>query len=311
MIKIKKYIKFIIPFLVLFFNFLIILFPKEFIQGSKDGLLIWFNNVLPSLLPFIICTNILIKSGFISFLGTISAPFMGKLLRLKGEGIFPVLCGFLSGYPMGVKIICQMYEEKILDKEDCNHLLSFCSNAGPLFVIGVVGLNMYSNEKIGYYILTVNYTASFIIGFLLSLKKEKHRIYYKKPVFNYNLGKVLSESIENSMESIVIIGGYIIFFSVFLKIFYVLNFPTILKETMICLTEVTKGCEYISTKGINRINLSLLSFITSFSGFCINAQCSCFISKAGLDTKKYFISKMFQSCLSFFVSLILYPYFFE
>ena len=38
---------------------LIILFPGVILEGAQAGLLLWFNTVLPALLPFLILSNLL------------------------------------------------------------------------------------------------------------------------------------------------------------------------------------------------------------------------------------------------------------
>jgi ABC-type glycerol-3-phosphate transport system permease component len=53
----------IIAILVVLFNIFLLIFPQIVLGAARDGLLLWFNNVLPSLLPFMVATNMLIMLG--------------------------------------------------------------------------------------------------------------------------------------------------------------------------------------------------------------------------------------------------------
>mgnify|MGYP003373316309 FL=1 len=74
---------YIIPLLVAFFNILIIIVPNAVISSAQAGLLLWFNKILPSILPFLIGTNILIHLGFIDFLGVLLDPFMKRFFNVS------------------------------------------------------------------------------------------------------------------------------------------------------------------------------------------------------------------------------------
>lgn len=42
--------------------------PELSLASAKEGLLLWFNVLLPSLLPFIILSDLLISMGFVKIL---------------------------------------------------------------------------------------------------------------------------------------------------------------------------------------------------------------------------------------------------
>lgn len=49
----------ILPCLFILFTISLILFSKENLSATKNGLLLWANSVVPSLLPFFIATELL------------------------------------------------------------------------------------------------------------------------------------------------------------------------------------------------------------------------------------------------------------
>ena len=146
---IKNSIIYIIPIVVIFFNILIILFPSDIITSAKNGLLLWFNNVIPSLLPFIIGANILSMTGFINLIGVASEPITRKLFKISGYGAFALIMGFISGYPIGAKITASLYENNKITKSEAQKLIMFTNNSGPLFILGTVAVSMLNLPKAG------------------------------------------------------------------------------------------------------------------------------------------------------------------
>ena len=55
----KKFICFAILILTVY----ILLYPADAVNASRNGLMLWYEKVLPTLLPFAIISNVLIHSG--------------------------------------------------------------------------------------------------------------------------------------------------------------------------------------------------------------------------------------------------------
>jgi len=108
------------------------------LQLPNHGLSLWVNSVVPSLLPFFIATNILAKTSVVPFLGKLLHKIMRPLFNVPGEGAFALLMGIISGYPMGAKIVSDFKSKGICNDVECERLLSFTNNSGPLFIIGTV-----------------------------------------------------------------------------------------------------------------------------------------------------------------------------
>ena len=78
---------------------------------------------------------------------------MKPLFNIRGEGSFAFIMGILSGYPMGAKIAANFRQNNICSKVECERLLSFTNNSGPLFIIGSVGISLFGNSTIGFLLL--------------------------------------------------------------------------------------------------------------------------------------------------------------
>jgi len=116
----------------------LIAFSKDNLAASKDGIMLWANSVVPSLLPFFIACELLSQTNIIDILGVKLNRIMRPLFNVPGEGAFPLIMGIISGYPVGAKIVTNFRKDNICTKEEAERLLTFTNNSGPLFIIGTV-----------------------------------------------------------------------------------------------------------------------------------------------------------------------------
>ena len=129
----------ILPFLFCAFTICLLIFSKQNLSATKDGLWLWANSVVPSLLPFFIATELLSYTNVTYFLGKLLNGIMRPIFNVPGEGSFAFIMGIISGYPTGAKILVNFRENQIASREECERLLAFTNNSGPLFIIGTVG----------------------------------------------------------------------------------------------------------------------------------------------------------------------------
>lgn len=275
-------------------------------NSVKSGLLLWFNFVLPALLPFMITINLLKATPFPLILSKILSPITNKLFGLSNFGIFSLVSGMISGYPIGAKIVSELYSERKLSKNEAQYLLSFANNSGPLFIIGTIGTGLLDNKNIGFFLLLIHYLSALIIGIIQP--KQKTKITKLNTSLEFNLGKELKYSIYNALESIVLVGGYIIFFSMLCTILQNIlvkyNINIYIKALIYGILEITNGCKELTTT--NRLSLSLISGIIAFGGLSIHSQSIGYISSTDLSSFKYILSKIFQGILAFLLCFFMY-----
>lgn len=204
--------------LFLFFTISILIFSKTNLPAIKSGLSLWANSVIPSLFPFFVATELLMHTNLFYKLGNYFNIFMKPIFNIRGEGALAFIMGIVSGYPVGAKIASNFRKNNICAKNECERLLSFTNNSGPLFIIGTVGILMYRNTMIGILLFITHILSSLSVGFLFRFWK-KNEIISEKNVYKQkcnnpqlsapqisDLGKILTESISSSIHSILIIG---------------------------------------------------------------------------------------------------------
>ena len=206
--------------LFLFFTISILIFSKTNLPAIKSGLSLWANSVIPSLFQFFVATELLMHTNLFYKLGNYFNIFMKPIFNIRGEGALAFIMGIVSGYPVGAKIASNFRKNNICTKNECERLLSFTNNSGPLFIIGTVGILMYRNTMIGILLFITHILSSLSVGFLFRFWK-KNEIISEKNVYKQksnnpqlsapqisDLGKILTESISSSIHSILIIGRF-------------------------------------------------------------------------------------------------------
>ena len=283
--------KWIIPVLIGLFNITLLLYPRVVLSAAREGLLLWFLTVLPSLLPFMIATNLLMKLG---------------VFRRMDAGWAAVVTGLVSGYPMGAKTVGDLCNAGDIEPHKARWLLTFCNNAGPLFIVGAVGIGMFGSAHVGYALWVTHVLSAFIIGAVGWFMKpvgrnlqptEMKRAHAQKSL---PIGKVLGESVKNAMESMALVGGLIIFFNVVTQVLRnVLNAESpLLMGLLGGFLEVTGGVRTIASQNVHVTTVALAAAIIGFGGLSVHAQALYFTTSTGMRPTLYFLCKALHGLLA-------------
>lgn len=74
----------ILPAIFCIFIFFLVIFSKSNLSATKAGINLWANNVLPSLLPFFIATELLSHTDVVEKLGRLLNRFMRPIFNVPG-----------------------------------------------------------------------------------------------------------------------------------------------------------------------------------------------------------------------------------
>lgn len=321
------------------FAFSILLFSKNNLAAVKTGLTLWATSVVPSLFPFFVATELLMHTNIVNFLGRMLNRFMRPIFNIDGKGSFGFIMGLISGYPMGAKIACEFRKNDICSKVECERLLSFTNNSGPLFIIGTVGISMFGNTTIGILLLVTHILASCTVGFIFRFWKNSHNrsssdgqfVYaHTKDLVNFsNLGGVLSESITSSINTILVIGGFVVIFSsvisilkssgilsslcvVLSPVFEFLHIDTTFISPLITgFLEITNGISSISSIKVKHISVNIIftAFLLGFGGISVLLQVWSIISKSDLSIKPYIYGKLLHGVIAAFYTFLALQWF--
>jgi sporulation integral membrane protein YlbJ len=225
----------------------------------------------------------------------------------------------ISGYPLGAKITADLYEEGIINRAEAHRICAFTSNSGPMFIVGTVGIGMLISSTAGYIILISHILASLING-LVYRKYNPEEIDKIKKIEEEKTPSqqdVLTRSMENSIMSVLLIGGYITIFFVIaeilssLQVFYPITqlFSFLGIESSVSngiifgLLEITKGCLTLASTSLSLgLKTILCAFIISFGGFSTAFQSFAFLNKFKISKRFFFLQKTTHAILSLIIA---------
>ncbi len=276
---------------------LFVLFPDMICKGAETGLLLWFETVLPALLPFMILSNFMIKQNITKSVSRVAYPFFSRLFGLSKEGCYPAVIGLLSGYPLGAKTTAQIYQEQMISKEEAQYLLTFCNNASPMFLMEYMGIHCMGLQHPAI-LLGIIYLSAFL-GTLFFRKKHFEAGSRSFQSCNYEKKSVivsLDESILDAFVTITKVGGYIMLFSILAQIMAdLLPLTDIVRYIGIGFLEITTGGAVLAKSSVPEIvRNSLLAGLCAFGGLSSVAQTASVLGETDLSVKRYFGAKLLQ-----------------
>ncbi len=294
--------QFLYAVLCIAFFVVMLCFPKETLSGATNGLLLWFQIVLPTLLPYFVATNLLIQTNSIQFISKIFGPALRKLFHVSSDGSFAILAGFLCGYPIGAKVTADLVRTHRITETEGNYLLSFCNNTSPAFITSYLVIQNLKQDSLVLQTLLILYLSPTLCSFLF-------RWFYKAPpkhksnsVSNHKLQfsfEILDTSIMNGFENITKVGGYIILFSILFSLGSRLPF-----SELFSVFEVTNGIPCIINVCTTFPKAYVLTLaLTSFGGFCSIAQTKAMLGGTKLSIVKYTIEKLVTAMVTSLLAL--------
>lgn len=143
----------IILFLIL--TFCILSRSSLSLAYASLGLDLWLHKMVPSLLPFMILSGIMIRLRLTEKIAGALYPVAGPVYRVQRNVVYCMALGFLCGFPMGAKVTADLYERDMLTRREAEYLLAFCNNIGPVyfcsFVLPLLGRRLVFPYLFGMY----------------------------------------------------------------------------------------------------------------------------------------------------------------
>ena len=93
----------LLSFFLILFIFGLLIFSTNNISAAKNGLLLWANNIVPSLFPFFIATELLAYTNLIPLMEKLLDKLMRPLFNVPGSRCFSVF----NGYDKSVTLLVQ------------------------------------------------------------------------------------------------------------------------------------------------------------------------------------------------------------
>ncbi|MDX5475316.1 MAG: sporulation integral membrane protein YlbJ [Bacillaceae bacterium] len=338
----------IFAFIITFLTISLILFPKVALEASIRGLKMWWEVVFPSLLPFFIISELLIAFGVVAFIGVLFEPLMRPIFRVPGVGGFVLAMGMASGYPSGAKLTARLRQEKQITKVEAERLVSFTNSSNPLFIFGAISIGFFHNPKIGIILAMAHYLGNILVGVAMrfhggkekeekeieksskqsksSLREAFRQLHKTRLKNNKPFGKLLGDAVSSSVQTLLMIGGFIILFSVLNNILALVNVTTIFASiisVILSLFHLSKDFSFPLISGIFEITLGakltsevsnvslkdqviITSFFLAFCGFSVQAQVASILAETDIRFAPFFFARILHAFFAATLAFILW-----
>ena len=292
------------------------------LDATANGINLWLTKVFPSLFPFMVACNILLLTGAAERFSFYFRPFTKILFGLEGIAAFPFFLGILSGYPMGAKITAQLYKKNNISLSEAQHILAFSNNPGPLFLIGTIGAGFFHMPVYGYLLWFCSFLGAVLTGILWRFRKKKNTSKSMSCHFStipVSTADVFSSSVSDAVQTILLIGGYLILFSAFSEALEQTGICCLLSKALFflpisldhlhgCISgllEMTNGAYLLSP---DPDTLPLVAFLVSFGGLSILSQTFGILAAVPISKKDYLKGKILHALFSSLFVALFFPF---
>ena len=262
-------------------------------EAVRRGLTLCARSIIPALFPYFVVSGLFTSLGFAEGVGRRLAPVTEHLFGVNGAGASALFLGLLGGYPVGGRTAGQLYRAGRLEKDEAQRLLAFCNNAGPSFILGVVGLGCFQSLRAGVLLYVIHALSAVLVG-VLQKKKGRPRRSAPRPLSPPE--KILPafiRSVQDSAGAMVRICGFVVF-------------ALVVQALLAELTGITHPAAlgFIElTGGVVRLGSSPSDFVWAatllgWGGLSVHGQTAAVLAGTGLNMGRYFCGKLLQAAVS-------------
>lgn len=279
---------------------------------ASMGLKLWLDKMIPSLLPFMILSGIVIRLGLTENIASFLYPLIRPLYRVRKNVCYCMMLGFLCGFPMGARVVADLDSRGQLTREEGEYLLCFCNNIGPVYYCSFV-LPLLHRELVTPYLFGM-YGIPALYGIILRYTRyrglenllpagrgtgelrvcEQPGLPRRQSLLVHRGERLLSETdhaINAALRSILTLGGYMILFNLLNLIPHVLwGRPIPLPAPLF---EITGGLSLLQAQAPLYSLLAL-----SFGGCSCVAQTYSCIRDTDLSIVDYVLHKVILTLLN-------------
>lgn len=295
--------KLLFPLLLLFSMLFILFHARECRLDLQEGLRLCAENVIPSLFPHLILSELFVSNLSFSDRDSFFSRLFSRLFRLPSAAAPVMLIGGICGFPIGARLSSKLYNEGILDRKQAELLCAYANNTGPAFVISGVGAALFGSLKLGFlFFLSQILSSVFLLilssGFRQKLKKSTAKCLSCRPTS-------FVEAVRASCFAMLHICGFVLFFSLVTGVFCrAFSSYSILFSSFF---EVTNACKYAARLAVSRPEAAhfFAAFSIAFGGLSAGMQSALCMKENALSFAFYLPRKFLQGILAVFFFFLL------
>lgn len=325
----------------------IVTHPDHILESSLTGLTVWWKIVFPAMLPFLVIVEMMAALGVLHGIGVAIDPVMRRLFRLPGSAGWCLAAGWTAGAPVSARHIAELRREGELTCLQAERLMALAHAGSPILIVIVVAAGFLAQPETGLVLLIIHWLGAIAAAYTAGLGGDEERsgkFSSYKPSATQGLltasliamadaraadgrsfGRLLGDSVYESIQRLLLIGGYMIFFSVLLEILMLSGLGGIFVQAidgmlsavgissqpggalLRGLFEQHLGAYAINNSMLDVWSLAAVSAILGWSGLCLHAQVKAATSGTDIRYYPFFLSRLIHAATGAALSLILFP----
>ena len=249
-------------------------------EAVRQGLTLCAQSLLPALFPFFVAVSWAVNCGLFHTLRSIGIPTSAAVFFL----------GALGGYPLGARTVGEAYRGGLLTKAEAEHLLACCNNAGPAFILVVVGQAVFRSTAAGLALWGIHLAAALIVA-LLFCRRQTARTTSPPPVISPAAAFIAA--VGSAAETMVRLSAFVVFFTVVMALLSSLfgTVPPLLAGFL----ELTVG---ITSLTPHHLGFTMAAGLLGWGGVSVHCQAAAVLSDTDLSLRHYLLGKALQGLLS-------------
>lgn len=278
---------------------LLLLRLEETRRGVLEGLRLCGELLIPSLFPFSVLANTLIRMG-------LAAKLEDRLL--VPVSFIPWAMGFLGGFPLGAQTLAGLYREGTMDRQEAIRASCWCGNAGAAFLIGTVG-RVLGDPMLGLLLLGIQILTSLLAALLVDPGAQvNHELRKRRDRRAEAPAAAFTGALGDSALAMVRLCGSVCFFLGLWKALEGLlpleTWPDPLRVLVQGAMELSSGtAALVALPGKSAFVIA--AGLCGWGGLCVHLQAADALCGEGLPLGPYLAGKLCQALLSGILSFAL------
>lgn len=283
----RRYLSLFLPAAVMV---LILLSPQQAAEAVRQAMQLCAGSVIPSLFPFLVLSSLVVGSS--PSPGPSFSALLGRCLGCSPTGARVFLLSLLGGYPVGPRLMGQLMRRGDLSRREAEHLLFFCNNAGPAFVMGFVGLGLLGSLRAGVWLYLLHALSALLIA-LLFRPRQPFSAPAQSRTLSPSFSQELVESITSAGSAMVQVCAFITFFYTALHLFA--QRSGIAHPLVLGFVELTCGLTRLTP---TRAGFVMAAGLLGWGGLSVHAQTAAALSGTGVSLQNHLRGKFLQGIFS-------------
>lgn len=267
-------------------------------EAVRQGLELCARSVIPSLFPFLVLTGL-----FTSVCGDLGGNRLGflmaRLYHCSPQGIGAFFLGILGGYPMGARVIDRLYADGKISRQEGENLLCLCNNAGPAFILSLVGAGKFGSLFLGVILYLIHVAAALLAGMVMVRRNIMVFDAVPSGTKQHSFPQAFVQAVTSAGGAMVNICAYVISAVTFLQLF--VRLTGLSHPLLLGAVELTNG---ITLLGGQKKDFILASALLGWGGLSVHGQAAAVMPQLHPPMGRYLLSKLLHSVLSALLSCV-------